>query len=405
MRHSAAALASVILAVSVFGCASPLAPPTLMPAETAVALTLQAIVAAATPLPSDTAAPLPTAVPNILPRKLYFRNRDGAGIMQLFSLGVDGTTVTQVTFEPLNVDAYDVAPIDGSIAFVSNNQLYLVDAAGAGRRLLIDGGPIDPANPWANSISAPAWSPDGRTLAYGHGGLNLMEPATAVVNRVLQNQIDTSAGFAIVKEIYAPAAYSADGTRLLITIGYYESGTFGIYHPSNNALVRFQREDGGIVCCRVSWLPDGSGAYIASSTIGMFESGLYHADAATGAVTPLLPGAAPDGTYNFADAAEVGPDNRLYFLFNNLSQIPNDDHTPLYIVRSAPDGSTDRTQLLPDAFENINEVLWAPDASVLILAIAAGPDAYAGGEARLIYLDGRPSMALLPVAEDLRWGQ
>ena len=62
----------------------------------------------------------------------------------------------------------------------------------------------------------------------------------------------------------------------------------------------------------------------------MVESGLYHADAATGDVTTLLPGSLPDGSYNFADAAQVGPDNKLYFFFNNLPQIPVEGHTPLY---------------------------------------------------------------------------
>jgi len=404
MTHRSLLLpAFLALATAILACASPLASNTPVPADTAVALTLQAMAAAATPIPSATQVPLPTAVPDILPRDLYFRNWDAGGIWQIFRLDADGHTLNQVTFEPINVDAYDVSGSDGSIAFVTNNQLYLVDAAGAGRRMLIDGGLVDANNPWANSVSAPVWSPDGRTLAYSHGGLSFLDVGTGAVNRVLQNQIDTSPGFPLVRELYAPRAYSADGSKLLIDIGFYEGGTYGIYLPSNNALIRFQRPEGGIVCCHVNWIPDGSGVYITSPTLGMAESGLFHAEAATGNVTALLPGALPDGTYNFADAAQVGPDNKLYFFFNNLPEIPVEGHTPLFLVRSAPDGVTDRTQLLPEALQDINEVLWAPDAGLAVVLIAPEPFDYYGGEARVIYPDGRPALAVIPFARDLHW--
>jgi hypothetical protein len=396
--------APLALAAAIMACASPLAPATLVPAETGVALTLQAMAAAATPAPSDTPAPLPTAVPDMLPHALYFINRDGGGLWQIFRLEADGRSLHQITFEPLNVDVYDVSPSDGRVAYVTNNQLYLVDAAGAGRRLLIDGGPVDDNSRWTNSVGSPVWSPDGRTLAFSHGGLSFLDPETGALSKVLQNQIDTSPGFPLVKEIYAPRAYSADGSKLLIDIGYYEGGTYGIYLPSNNALVRFQRPDGGIVCCHVNWIPDGSGVYITSPSLGMVESGLYHADAATGNVTALLPGAPPDGTYNFAYAAQVGADNKLYFFFNNLPQIPVEGHTPLYLVRSDPDGASNRAQLLPDAFNNINEIMWASDANLAILVITPDPDEYSGGEAWVVYPDGRPSTILASFARALGWG-
>lgn len=403
MRRLGLVAAPLALAAAILACASPLAPNTLVPAETGVALTLQAMAAAATPAPSDTPAPSPTAVPDVLPHDLFFINRDSGGLWQVFRIDTDGQTLHQITFEPLSVEAYGVSPTDGSIAYITNNQLYLVDAAGAGRRMLIDGGPVDENNRWTNSVGSPVWSPDGQTLAYSHGGLSFLDSGTGAVNRVLQNQIDTSPGFPLVKEIYAPRAYSADGSKLLVDIRYYEGGTYGIYLPSNNALVRFKRADGGIICCDANWIPDGSGVYITSPSLGMVDSGLYYADAATGDVTTLLPGAPPDGTYNFAYAAQVGADSKLYFFFNNLPQIPVESHTPLYLVRSDPDGVTARTQLLPDVFLNINEILWAPDASLAILVITPNPDESSGGEARVVYPDGRPSIILTSFARDLRW--
>ena len=48
--------------------------------------------AAATPLPSPSAAPTATAVPDVLPHDLYFIDRDGSGVLQIFRLDKDGQT-------------------------------------------------------------------------------------------------------------------------------------------------------------------------------------------------------------------------------------------------------------------------------------------------------------------------
>lgn len=400
-----AAASAVLLAL--LACASPLATPQPMGADqlaTGVALTLQAL---ASPLPSsaptNTPAPVPTPA-NVLPQALFFLNKDSGGRLQVFRLDPDGHTLSQITFEPVPVDAYDVSSRDGSVAYASNNQLFLVDARGAGRRMLIDGGALDDNNRWTNTVGAPVFSPDGQTLAFSHGGLNLYTLANGANTRVLENHVDLSAGFPIVSELYAPNAYSPDGSRLLINISFNEGGTYGVYVPGSGTLIRLQRADGNLICCRLDWAPNSSGLYIASSALGMVDSGLFYADAATGSVAILLPGSPPDGTYNFADAPHVGADGKLYFFFNNLPAVPTSGHTPLFLVRSGTDGVAGRTKMLPDAFENTNEILWAPDASLAIVVTASSADAYAGGQARLVYTDGRPGAVLSPFAQDVRWG-
>ncbi len=411
--------ASVLLAAAILACASPITLPfasqPLDQAATSVSQTLAALPAvtplatpAASPVPA-TQVPSPSPIPDLLPHSLYFLNQDSKGLLQVFRIAKDGKKLQQITFEPAAVDSFDVSLKDGSIAYGSNNQLLWVDTNGAGRRLLVDGGgPVDDNTRFTNSVGAPVWSPDGKTIAFSHGGLSFYAFDTGTITRALENQIDTTAGFPIVHELYAPDKYSPDGSKLLISISFNEGGIFAIYHPADNTLVRFNRPDGGTVCCDVRWVPDSSGLYAASPSIGMVELGLAYVDASSGLVTVLLPGSAPDTTYNFAAGPQVGPDGKLYFFFNNLPQIPVEPYTPLYLVRSATDGVTDRTNLQPDVFQNIGEILWAPDASLAVVVFAvASPGtqgAFQGSRAQIVYPDGRASVDLLQSGQQLRWG-
>ena len=137
----------------------------------------------------------------------------------------------------------------------------------------------------------------------------------------------------------------------------------------------------------------------------MFSSGLWQVDAETGDVTTLLPGDAGGGNFNLADEAYLAPDGQLYFLF---ATVPAPEgiitRSPLQIVRSAPDAVTGRTVLTPETFDLLNEALWAPDASFLVAVISPSQEIYQGGEAKIVYFDGRPSVTLTPSAQRIKWG-
>ena len=274
---------SVVLAAALQACAPLSGLSHEDQVATIAAGTMQALLsvplsAAATQTPeaAQTAAPLPTTAPSgLLPHSLYFLNNDSGGLLQVFRMEPDGSTTRQITSEPVAVDSFDVSPKDGSVAYVSNNQLLLVDAAGQGRRTLLDGGPLDDNNRWNNSVSAAVWSPDAQTLAFGHGGLNFLTLNSGAISTALQNQVDTSSGTPVVQALYAPSAYSPDGSRLLINVGLYEGGSYGIFVPSNNAFMPLTRPDGAHVCCYVNWVPDGSSLYVTSPISGLVEPGLF----------------------------------------------------------------------------------------------------------------------------------
>jgi hypothetical protein len=398
MRTLRSLLAGLVLSAALSACGA--AAPTI-PADigTVVALTMGALTP---PAPQATPSLPPSPTP-LLPHSLYFLRNDNTGIQQVYKLARDGTTLQQLTFEPAAVDIYDVSGVDGGIAYVSANQLLWADHNGAGRRVLVDGGTPPADNNFTQRVGSPVWSPDGGTIAFAFNGLNFYAINTGLTNRVLEDQIDTSAGFPVVRELYGPNKYSPDGSKLLMNIGYYESGTLAVYDIASGSFVRFSHPDGSAVCCAATWVPDGSGLYVANREIGMLDAGLWYVSVASSDVTTLLPGSAPDDTYNSAAEPIVGPDALLYFFFNNLTTSPT-LHSPLYMVRSESDGVTGRTQLRPEAFENINEILWSPDASLAILAVGASPDVYAGGQATMVYSDGRPVSILSDYAVRMRWG-
>ncbi len=358
---------------------------------------------ALTPTSPDSPTPQPAG---LLPHSLYFINNDNAGIAQVFRLEADGKTTTQITFEPAAVSSYDVSQVDGNVVYVSNNQLLHINADGSGRSMLMDGGAIDENNPFVARVTNPVFSPNAQTIAYGYKGLNLYAVATGVNNLVIENQIkDSGNGFLFPEELYAPNKYSPDGTKLLITLGYYEGASSAIYYPAANSLVRLTNDAGAHICCdEVDWTLDSSTLYSASSTIGMIQSGMWRVDASNGLVTTLISSNYETSSFQYADEPYLAPDGQLYFFYHTANTEFN-SRTPLQLVRSDADGVTNRTVLLPETFQLMNEALWAPDASFVIAAIAPSDQIYQGGALELFYTHAEAGfITLAPFGQQLKWG-
>ncbi len=402
-RKSSPLLSVFVLVLTILACASPI-PSGNPPAEpanvqTVVAMTFQALTASA---PAVT----PPPASSLLPRALYFLNNaaDNGGLLQVFRLAPDGQTLTQLTREPANVEDYDISPVSGQVVYVSNNQLLLVNSDGSGRRVLVDGGPRVQDSYASTNIGAARWTPDESAIVFARGGLNFYNLASGAVETVLADKVSTDSGLTILNEGYSPKSYSPDGSKLLINVGYYEGGTLGIFVPSTKAFHKFTSPSGGIVCCSTAWSPDSSAVLVGSSSMGLIDSGLWRFDASNGSGATLLGNpSAGSGPYVFADWPQIGSDGLLYFFYNTSADFPS-GHTPLKLVSSALDGVTGRTELLPSPFNAINEALWAPDASLVVVASPPVEDVYQGGVADVIYPDGKPSVPLVPFAMDMRWG-
>lgn len=388
----------------VLACANPLTTPVTAPpanVETVVAATLTALTAApSTPMPADSPS-------SLLPRSMLYLANDADQIRQVFRLERDGKTVTQLTFEPIEVQDFDVSQVDGSVVYLTNHQLYIVNADGTGRRMIFDAGTQDELNPFLTRINSPVFSPDGQTIAFGHKGLNFHSLASGQTARVLEDKTDDFGSGAILpEELYWPEMYSADGSKLLLTFGYYEGASTGIYNVNNGSLVRLVNEFRGIICCGDYTLSaDGSTLYSASPFFGMFSAGLWRVDTNNGNVTTVFLGDFESNPAEVADNPFSAPDGQLYYFYASIpGPVDMVNRPSLQLVRSAADGVTGRSILRPETFIYMNEALWAPDASFVIIA-NGNEQVYFGGEAQLYYTDGQQAMIpLLPFAQSMKWG-
>lgn len=368
-----------------------------------------------TPLPEVTDEPAgePTEEPTeepapagVLPAPLYFIRDDG----QVWRVEVDGATLTQITSEPAQVDAFDISPSDGQIAYVSSNDLITADALGGGRTVLVtmpDVAPDDYEGQVNATLSKPAWAPDGQSLAYGLGGVNVYDFASGTSTLLLASS-PYPTDFADMPPdpilFYFPNAYTPAASRLLVDFAYYpEAGGLAVLDLVSGDLVTLNNPD-GLVCCYPSWAADGASVFFASPVYGLTSVGLWQADAVTGVGVTLVPGFDDPTWSQFSHPQQLG-DGQLYYFFGTSTEDWPTDRPPLTMHRSAPDGVTGRVALRTDAYYPGGAV-WAPDGSGAAITDFTTTTDYTYGPLLWLDADDSPALPLGAMARStLRWGQ
>jgi Tol biopolymer transport system component len=85
-------------------------------------------------------------------------SRVGKGGSSLYTVRADGSKLTKITDSAFAANP-QWSPDGRQIAFDDNNDVFIANADGSDRRLLLDGEP-------GNGPGVPSWSPDGTKLAY-----------------------------------------------------------------------------------------------------------------------------------------------------------------------------------------------------------------------------------------------
>ncbi|MEN8240857.1 MAG: hypothetical protein ABFS17_02960, partial [Chloroflexota bacterium] len=302
---------------------------------------------------------------------------------------------------------FDISPSDGQVAYITQNQLFLINSDGSGRTLLIDGGLVDEqskAYHFSRKLNGVNWSPGGEMLAYGLDGIHFYLLSEQSDLHVVQNTIlEDTEGELRPTELYSPVSWSPDGSRILLEVGLVEGGSLAVFHLESGALVRLGSD--GIVCCHPAWSPESDSVLVASPTIGVLPAGLWRFDAETGREIELIHHTSDDGTLNFASWPLQLQNGELRYFFNNMPAFPEGE-VSMVMVKAGNDAVSERTPIRIEYWLNY-EVLWAEDGS---LAIAVQPaTGVPPGWPRTgpILLIPANSDAVIPLAGNgysLRWG-
>ncbi len=145
------------------------------------------------------------------------------------------------------------------------------------------------------SIISPAWSPDGRQLAYVtfEGG-----KAIVVVQEVLSGQRRVLAAF---KGTNSAPAWSPDGQQLVVTLSRDGGSQLYVIGTSGGAVRRLTQSSA--IDTEAVWAPDGASIYFVSDRGGGPQ--IYRVPAAGGEPTRVT----FNGSYNVSPA--ISPDGRL----------------------------------------------------------------------------------------------
>lgn len=348
----------------------------------------------------------------LIPAPLYYISSDN----QIWRIETDGKTTTQVTFEPVPVEQFDVSRVNGSIVYVAGRTLYTADAFGSGRTERFTA-PPDPQYPDQPFAANPIWSPITNSFAYTYEGIAIYDLATGSVQQLLQGDpVPNLEDLNYVPSDPPPGSFSTinwspDGTRLLINTYVYFSDNFSveIYEPARGTRTSLS-SPGGIICCYPAWSPDGAALYLSSDVGGGYvETGLWRIDTGTGEGATLVSRATDSGATNYVSYAAALSDGQLYSFRLTTAEVPDWPRQSMY--RSDLDGVTNLVALRSDSYY-FSELVWASDgsgAAVIDLTPQTGgetsPEYPFSGQILWLMSDGSPAVILAPSGRSLRWGK
>jgi Tol biopolymer transport system component/DNA-binding winged helix-turn-helix (wHTH) protein len=161
----------------------------------------------------------------------FWSNRDGSG--QLYVMNADGGLQTRLSDRPVNASATTWSPDGAKLAFQSDHpdpgnpsgshQIYVMNADGTGVRRLT-------GDQTRRSIE-PAWSPDGRRIAFGLVGILEADSKISVMAADGSQAVRLTTGVSLDRKL----AWSPDGSRIAFQSnrdGNYEIYVLNVLWPA-----------------------------------------------------------------------------------------------------------------------------------------------------------------------------
>lgn len=369
-----------------------------------------------TPAVAVTPAPVESAVPTVtpdrvvespvaeepkvlLPAPLYYLSGVN-GLLQIFRMERDGERVTQLTEEPEGITMFHRSPVDNRLVYITGNDLVVAGAMGESP-VVIYHLELPPGSESAYLIPHlmhPRWSPDGQRIAFGMFGVNLINPDGSQHEEVLPGTVsmDPNEIFQRGGKIYRPEAWSPDGRRLLVTIAWVpEGGNLGVLDLESGDLLSLEPSP---TCCDAAWGHDGSEVYLAGSSYGLAEPGLFRYDAGDGAFQTIIPAKEDesDHAFNAFLAPSSSPDGHLYLLASPKPVTMLDSIAWLAPMR-APRGEVhlDTLQTLNEDSLPVIEAAWAPKHEGILIVSGEFGWQEMGGPLYYVPTDGSKAIDLM----------
>lgn len=245
--------------------------------------------------------------------------------------------------------AYDVSRRDGSLAYVSGNNLYVLRPDSTGPELIYTGEELDPEEEWGiqvgKMVHTPLWSRDGKELAFSHNGVRVFNYESGVIRSLITNNTVDLIDQLDWKEYY-PTQWSPDGKSIAVGISYYEAGGL-ILLSANDGRMRSSDDYG---CCSFSFPENSRYFYVARNS--WHGIGFAKVDWLTANALWLDIYTDSEDVVWLDNPVVIG--DTLYFFIDDKFARASIQNIPDYeVVSEAPIIS--------------GRILWAPDASMLIV--------------------------------------
>ncbi|MBW6465432.1 MAG: hypothetical protein K0B06_02895 [Brevefilum sp.] len=344
----------------------------------------------------------PTQETLLFPADLYYLQNG-----QIWRLRNDTQTQHQVTHESTPIDAFDISPSSGMLAYITNNTLVIANSDGSEHQILRAGTPLSPISDGlarlndpdhiTKAIRTPHWSPDEKQIAFIENGVQVFDLRSNQVHLIWSQSINASEP----NLLESVRSWSPDGKYLLVTQYPYPIET-----PYQRSLGVLQLDGplysiGASAQVTFTWSPAMTHLYLANALVGS-EKSLMRCDLQEMRCT-MIAEFEPARWYYYYDHPFITSDNRLLVFMgasNDFSQPPQ----AFNLISTRLDGH-ERNKIRHDGYL-IESALWSPHGDgVLIVPAQDTGDIFAGS---LVWLsvNNHPAQVLPVVgASHLRWGR